>query len=290
MRVAGIRGAKRRGKPWRTTKADPGAKRRPDLVERDFQAAGPDRLWVADLSYLRCWEGVLYFAFIIDVFSRMVVGWQIAFHMRTTLVLDALRMALCARSPGAEVALVHHSDRGSQYTSADYGQALDDHGVLASLGSTGDCYDNALAESFVDSCKTELIADRVWRTRSQLELALVAYLGWFNHVRLHSALAYLPPAEYERRYLEQLARPQNGPLDGNESVAAPSPRASDRPRIPPISLSSVNSPTETGRSAASSATVAQAGGAQAASRAGGRDAGLHVASLPMQCSATHTHK
>ena len=127
----------------------------------------------------------MFFAFVIDAFSRRVVGWQLASHVRTTLVLDALRMALGTRAPGADVALVHHSDRGSQYTSFDYTQTLADHGVLASVGSVGDAYDNALAESFVDSFKTELIADRVWRTRSQLELAVVEYLGWFNHDRLH---------------------------------------------------------------------------------------------------------
>jgi putative transposase len=120
--------------------------------------------------------------------------------MRTTLVLDALRMALGQRRPGADIALVHHSDRGSQYTSIDYAQTLADHGVLASVGSVGDAYDNALAESFVDSFKTELIADRVWRTRSQLELAVVEYVGWFNHDRLHESLGDIPPAEMEALY------------------------------------------------------------------------------------------
>jgi putative transposase len=200
MRAHGIVGAKRRGRPWRTTRPDPEARRRPDLVERDFSASGPDELWVADLSYLRCWEGVVFFAFVIDAYSRRIVGWQLAGHMRTTLVLDALRMALHQRGPGADVELVHHSDRGSQYTSIDYTQTLTDHGVLASVGSVGDAYDNALAESFVDSFKTELIADRVWRTRSQLELAVVEYIGWFNHARLHQALGDIPPAEMEALY------------------------------------------------------------------------------------------
>jgi putative transposase len=144
MREHGIEGAKRRGRPWRTTKPDPDAHRRPDLVERNFAADRPNRLWVADLSYLRCWEGLVFFAFVIDAFSRMVVGWQLAGHMRTTLVLDALRMALHLRGPGADVCLVHHSDRGSQYTSIDYTQELDDHGVLQSVGSVGDAYDKAL--------------------------------------------------------------------------------------------------------------------------------------------------
>jgi putative transposase len=197
MRASGICGAKRRGKRWRTTRPDPIARRRPDLVDRDFTADGSNELWVADITYLRCWEGVVFFAFIIDAYSRRIVGWQLAGHMRTTLVLDALRMALHQRGPGADVQLVHHSDRGSQYTSIDYTQTLADHGVLASVGSVGDAYDNALAESFVDSFKTELIADRVWRTRSQLELAIVEYLGWFNTGRLHQALGDLPPAEFE---------------------------------------------------------------------------------------------
>jgi len=135
MRSHGIQGAKRRGKPWRTTKPDPNAARRPDLVCRNFTADEPNRLWVGDLSYLRCWEGVVYFAFVIDVFSRRVVGWQLAAHMRTDLVLDALRMALGTREHGADFRLVAHTDRGSQFTSADYTQVLDDHHVLASVGS-----------------------------------------------------------------------------------------------------------------------------------------------------------
>ncbi len=136
----------------------------------------------------------------LDAYSRMIVGWQLAVHMRTDLVLDALRMAIGQRGPGADVELIHHSDRGSQYTSIDYSQTLDDHGVLASVGSVGDAYDNALAESFVDSFKTELIADRVWRSRSQLELAVVEYLGWYNNARLHESLGDIPPIEYEHQH------------------------------------------------------------------------------------------
>jgi putative transposase len=200
MRAHGIQGAKRRGKPWRTTKPDPAAHRSPDLVQRNFSAQRPDRLWVADFTYLRCWEGVVFFSFVIDVFSRRVVGWQFASHMRTDLVLDALRMALTRRSTGADVDLVHHSDAGSQYTSFAFTQVLDDHAVLASIGSVGDAYDNALAESFVDSFKTELIRDRVWRTRTQLELAIVEYVAWFNTTRLHEALDDRPPAEVEALY------------------------------------------------------------------------------------------
>jgi putative transposase len=222
MRANGIQGAKRRGKPWRTTIADPAAARRPDLVQRDFSAPAPDRLWVADFTYLRCWEGLVFFAFVIDVFSRRIVGWQLAAHMRTDLVLDALRMALSRRRAGADVQLVHHSDAGSQYTSYAFTQVLDDHRLLGSIGSVGDAFDNALAESFVDSFKTELIADRVWRSRTQLELAVVEYVGWFNHDRLHEALGDLPPIEFEQRHAPKT------PISGNGSVAVLSPRPADR--------------------------------------------------------------
>jgi putative transposase len=141
MRAHGIQGAKRRGKPWRTTRPNPAHDRAPDLVNRDFTADGPDRLWVADFTYVRCWEGTVYFSFVIDVFSRRIVGWQLADHMRTDLVLDALRMALSRRRRGADVELVHHSDAGSQYTSIDFTQTLDDNDVLGSIGSVGDAYD-----------------------------------------------------------------------------------------------------------------------------------------------------
>ncbi len=197
MASHGIQGAKRRGKPWRTTRADPAASRSPDLVKRDFTADRPNALWVCDFTYLRCWEGVVYFSFVIDVFSRMVVGWQLAANMRTTLVLDALRMALGLREHGADVQLVHHSDAGSQYTAGDYTQELTDQRVLGSIGTVGDAYDNALAESFVDTYKTELIADRVWRARAELELATVEWVAWFNHDRLHSSLDDIPPVEFE---------------------------------------------------------------------------------------------
>jgi putative transposase len=200
MRSNAIQGAKRRGKPWRTTIADSAATRSPDLVNRDFSAQRPDALWLADFTYLRCWEGVVFFSFVIDAFSRRIVGWQFAGHMRTDLVLDALRMALTRRRHGADVELVHHSDAGSQYTSYAFQQVLDDHQVLSSIGSVGDAYDNSMAESFIDSFKTELIADRVWRTRTQLELAIVEWVAWFNNDRLHESLDDRPPAEIEALY------------------------------------------------------------------------------------------
>jgi putative transposase len=207
MRQDGIQGAKRRGKPWRTTTPDLDAARRADLVERNFTATGPDRLYVADFTYLRCWEGLLFLAFVIDVYSRRIVGWQLTAHMRASLVCDALRMAVCTRPRhGADVKLIHHSDRGSQYTGLDFAQLLDDYDVLQSVGSVGDAYDNSMAESFVDTIKTELISDRVWRTRSQLELAIVEYLGWFNHDRLHESLGDIPPAEFEALHAPRFLR------------------------------------------------------------------------------------
>jgi putative transposase len=139
----------------------------------------------------------VFFSFVIDAYSRMIVGWQFTDHMRTDLVLDALRMALATREAGADVGLIHHSDAGSQYTSEDYTQTLTDHRVLGSIGTVGDAYDNAMAESFVDTFKTELIRDRVWRSTGQLELAIVSYVAWFNTQRLHESLGDLPPVEFE---------------------------------------------------------------------------------------------
>jgi putative transposase len=204
MRDAGIQGAKRRGRPWRTTVAGAEARSRPDLLERDFTADRPNQRWVADFTYIRCWEGMAFFAFILDVHSRFLVGWQFAGHMRDTLVIDALEMAVGQRHPDPDLDLVHHSDRGSQYGSEDFADALLAHEILASVGSAGDCFDNAMAESLVDSFKTELIADRVWRTRSQLEFAIVEWVGWYNQRRLHSALGDIPPAEYELEHALQL--------------------------------------------------------------------------------------
>ena len=218
MRANGIEGAKRRGKPWRTTTPDPEALRRPDLVNRDFSAAGPNQLWVADLTYLRSWEGLSFLAFVLDVFSRRIVGWQLAGHMRTDLVLDALRMALAWRGEGADVELVHHSDRGSQYTSIDFTQELADNEVLGSVGSVGDAYDNAMAESFVDTFKTELIADRAWRSHAQIELAVVEWISWFNNERLHESLGDIPPAEFEA--LQEAAPPDSARPPGSLRRAA----------------------------------------------------------------------
>jgi hypothetical protein len=169
MGAHGIQGAKRRGKAWRTTKPDPQAKRRPDLVKRNFASGAPNRLWVADLSYLRCWEGLVFFAFVIDAFSRMVIGWQLARHMRTTLVLDALRMALGRRGPGADVELVHHSDRGSLGGFKRSSQRLIERGCgeqaqagVGSRWSAGDAVARSSASGQVGASPAVLGGDRAW--------------------------------------------------------------------------------------------------------------------------------
>ena len=170
----------------------------------------------------------------IDVFSRRIVGWQFASHMRTDLVLDALRMALGTRQPGADFTLVTHTDAGSQYLSYDYTQVIDDHRVLASVGTVGDAYDNAMAESFVDSFKTELIKDRVWQTRSQLELAILEYVDWFNNRRLHESLGDIPPIEFEAEWAAR-----NGSDDEpNPARTAPQLLVDESPQLVSMTLGS----------------------------------------------------
>ena len=198
MRRARIQGV-RRGKRWQTTKPDPGGARPADLVERRFAATRPNELWVADITYVRSFEGLSYFAFVLDVYSRAIVGWQLASHLRTDLVLDALEMAVSQR-PLCAGGLVHHSDRGSQYTSIRYSERLAELGISASVGSVADAYDNALAESFVASFKHELVRQHRFRSRDEAELAVVEWTGWYNQRRLHSALDDRPPAEHERIY------------------------------------------------------------------------------------------
>ncbi len=198
MREHGISGL-RRAKRWKTTTPDPIAERPADLVERRFCASRPNELWVADITYVRSFEGMSYFAFCLDVHSRRIVGWQLASHLRTDLVLDALEMAIWQRKR-LEPGLVHHSDRGSQYTSIRYTDRLAELCATPSVGSVGDAYDNALAESFVSTFKGELVARRRFRSRDEAELAVVEWIGWYNHRRLHSALGDVPPSEYEEIY------------------------------------------------------------------------------------------
>ena len=201
MRAAGLVGVCRR-RVVRTTRREATAPVSDDLVRRAFTAPAPNRLWVADITYLPTWHGFLYRAVGLDVFSRRVVGWAMADHLRTELVLDALEMAVWNRRPAP--GLVHHSDHGCQYTSLAFGRRCRQSGIAVSMGSVGDCYDNALAESFFATLECELIARSRWRTRSEARMAVFDYIeGFYNSRRRHSALAYLSPAEYERRQPHQ---------------------------------------------------------------------------------------
>jgi putative transposase len=205
MRQLGIHGVVRGGKRRTTTPA--AADRPADLVQRDFTAPAPNRLWVADLTYVATWAGFCYAAFIIDAYSRAIVGWRIATTLRATLALDALEMAIWARQDAGLDGLVHHSDRGVQYLSVRYTQRLADQGAVASVGSRGDSYDNALAEAVNGLYKAELIGSRgPWRTAAQVELATLAWVQWWNQRRLHGALDHIPPAEHEALHYRQLER------------------------------------------------------------------------------------
>jgi putative transposase len=196
MREAGLSGlvARKRG---RTTIRVPGVRVADDLVGRRFRPAAPNELWVADITYLRSWEGWLYLAAIQDACSRAIVGWRVADHLRAELVVDALQMALALRRPRS--GLVHHSDQGSQYVSLAFGQRARDAGIAVSMGSRGDCYDNALAESFFATLKKELVNRRSWPSRHELESAVFEYIEvFYNRERRHSTLGYLSPLEFER--------------------------------------------------------------------------------------------
>jgi putative transposase len=193
-----------RGKPRRTTTPAQAEQHPADLVHRDFTAPAPNRLWVADLTYVATWAGFAYVAFIIDAFSRMIVGWRVATTLRAELALDALEMAVWARQDTGLDGLVHHSDRGGQYLTIRYTERLAEEGAVASVGSRGDSYDNALAEAVNGLYKAELIGPRgPWRTAEQVELATLAWVGWWNQRRLHGALDHIPPAEHEANHYRQ---------------------------------------------------------------------------------------
>jgi transposase InsO family protein len=199
MREAGLRGAYR-SRYFRSTESDPSARVAPDLVDRDFHATAPNQLWVADFTYLRIDNAILFLACVLDVFSRAVVGWNISDVRDTALVDDALTMALNRR--GATHGLVHHSDRGSQYTSYAFGQHLIDADIAASMGSKGDAYDNAMIESFFGTLKVELIDRRRWHTRGEVSIAALSYIeGWYNPRRLQRALGWRSPLEFEAHHL-----------------------------------------------------------------------------------------
>jgi transposase InsO family protein len=200
MRELGLEGV-RRGKKKRTTIPDEEAIRPADLVNRDFTAPGPNRLWVADLSYVATWSGFVYVAFVIDAYSRFIVGWRASTSLRTDLVLDALEMALWARRRSSLGGLVHHSDQGSQYLSIRYTERLADAGAASSVGSRGDAYDNALAETVIGLYKTELIRNRgPWRNLDEVEYATLEWVDWFNHRRILEPIGNIPPAEFEAYY------------------------------------------------------------------------------------------
>ena len=199
MKDLGLRGISRAKGP-RTTIAGSGPDTRPDLVDRDFTAAVPDQLWVADITYCRTFAGWVYAAFILDVCSRRIVGWQLSTSLRTDLALDALNMGLWTRAHDGHdtSALVHHSDRGVQYLAIRYTERLDEAGVVASVGSKGDSYDNAMAEAFNSLFKAELIRNLgPWKNIDDLEIAVAEYIDWFNFRRLHGELGLIPPVEYE---------------------------------------------------------------------------------------------
>jgi len=205
MRRLGIQGA-RRGKSMRTTVPDTSAPCPLDHVNRQFKADRPNQLWVSDFTYVSTWQGWLYVAFVIDVFARRIVGWRVSSSMHTDFVLDALAQALYDRQPQQTDGLVHHSDRGSQYVSIRYTERLAEAGIEPSVGSRGDSYDNALAETVNGLYKAEVIHRRgPWKTKASVELATLEWVSWFNHHRLLAPIGYIPPAEAEENYYRQLA-------------------------------------------------------------------------------------
>jgi putative transposase len=205
MRLARIRGVSRRRGYVVTTKRDTTQRPAPDLVKREFVAEGPNQLWVADMTYVPTWAGFIFLAVVLDVWSRRIVGWAIGEQMTGELVLAALNMALQQRKPEG---VIHHSDQGSQYTSVAFGERCRKMGVRPSMGSVGDAYDNAMAESFFATLECELIDRRSWQTKTEARLALFTYIeGWYNPRRRHSALGQISPAEFERRKLAARHQP-----------------------------------------------------------------------------------
>src|SRR5450759_4875908 len=206
MRAMGLAGAVR-GRAWvTTTQSQTDAQRPAELVERHFTATRPNQLWVSDFTYVATWRGFVYVAFVFDVFSRRIVGWRASGSLRTDLALDALEQAIYDRCDDDTGDLVHHSDRGTQYLSIRYTERLADAGIELSVGSRGDAYDNALAETVIGLFKTEVIRRRgPWRSLEAVEFATLAWVDWFNNRRLLEPIGYVPPAEYEARYYEQAA-------------------------------------------------------------------------------------
>jgi transposase InsO family protein len=205
MRRMGLQGVQR-GKTVRTTIPDTSVPCPLDKVNRQFKAEHPNQLWVSDFTHVSTWQGWLYVAFVIDVFARRIVGWRVSSSMQTGFVLDALEQALYARRPKLSDGLIHHSDRGSQYVSIRYTERLAEAGIEPSVGSRGDSYDNALAETINGLYKAELIHRRApWKTKAAVELATLEWVSWFNHQRLLEPIGYIPPAEAEENYCRQQA-------------------------------------------------------------------------------------
>ncbi|CAB3714662.1 transposase InsO family protein [Achromobacter marplatensis] len=202
MRQLGLQGV-RRGLVIRTTTPDGSVICPLDMVQRQFHADRPNQLWVSDFTYVSTWQGWLYVAFVIDVFARRIVGWRVSNRMRTDFVLDALKQALHARQPSRMDGLIHHSDRGSQYVSIRYTERLAEAGIEPSVGSKGDSYDNALAETINGLYKAELIYRQSWRSREAVEIATLKWVHWYNHQRLLSSIGYIPPAEAEANFYQQ---------------------------------------------------------------------------------------
>jgi len=204
MRALGLVGASR-GRAWMTTtRSQPSAERPADLVDRQFTATRPNQLWVADFTYVATWRGFVYVAFVIDVFARRIVGWRVSSSLVTDFVLDALEQAIYDRCGSTTTGLVHHSDRGTQYLSMRYTDRLADADIAPSVGSRGDSYDNALAESIIGLFKTEVIQRKgPWRHLEAVEFATLTWVDWFNHRRLLEPIGYVPPADFEARYYEQ---------------------------------------------------------------------------------------
>ncbi len=203
MSKAGLRGCIR-GRRKRTTRRDLYATPAPDLLKRNFAAAAPNKIWTADITYINTREGFLYLAFILDIYSRRVVGWSMATHLRTELVVDALEMALWRRNPDAGV--IHHTDRGVQYTALSFGKRLEEAGIVASMGRVGSALDNAISESFVASLKCELFHGYRFLDREAARTAVFDYIeGFYNRVRRHSSLGYLSPSEYEQVTIKEVA-------------------------------------------------------------------------------------
>ncbi len=211
MRGMGLQGAIR-GRKFKTTTSDPSAARPLDLVKRDFTATRPNELWVADLTYVATWRGFVYVAFVIDTYARRIVGWRASSSLRTDLALDALEQAIHDRPFGEEETPIHHSDRGSQYLSIRYTERLSEAGIEPSVGSVGDSYDNALAESVIGLFKTEVIRRLgPWRNLEDVEFATLEWVAWFNTMRLLEPIGYLPPAEYEEGYYRDQEATQREP-------------------------------------------------------------------------------